>query len=142
MTAAGHSAGAHLIAAARSDRQHLDGPHAALLISGIYELGPVLHISVNEEIRLQPDAVDAMSPMRHPPGRPCSLAIVAGSAEPQAWVAQSRDFADLCKQHGHDCLYGELPGDNHYSIMTQFESPSSWLSRLTAGMALAASNAG
>src|SRR3546814_16192885 len=73
MTAAGHSAGAHLIAAARSDRQHLDGPHAALLISGIYELEPVLHISVNEEIRLQPDAVDAMSPMRHPPGRPCIL---------------------------------------------------------------------
>src|SRR3546814_6094891 len=34
---------------------------------------PVLHISVNEEIRLQPDAVDAMSPMRHPPGRPCIL---------------------------------------------------------------------
>src|SRR3546814_20515349 len=83
-----------------------------------------------------------MSPMRHPPGRPCSLAIVAGSAEPQAWVAQSRDFADLCKQHGHDCLYGELPGDNHYSIMTPLESPSSWLSRLTAGMALAPSNAG
>src|SRR3546814_2737947 len=56
MTASGHSAGAHLIAAALSDRQHLDGPHAALLISGIYELAPVLPISVNEEIRLQPDA--------------------------------------------------------------------------------------
>src|SRR3546814_21192675 len=116
MTAAGHSAGAHLIAAARSDRQHLDGPHAALLISGIYELEPVLHISVNEEIRLQPDAVDAMSPMRHPPGRPCSLAIVAGSAEPHAWGAQSRGFEAVYKQQGHDYLYGDLPAANHYSI--------------------------
>jgi arylformamidase len=140
LTASGHSAGAHLIAAALSDPEYLDGPRAALLISGIYELEPVLHITVNEQIRLRPDAVDAMSPMRHPPTRPCSLAMVAGSAEPQDWVAQSRDFADLCKQRGHDCLYGEMPDDNHYSIMTHFESPSGWLSRLAAGMALPATD--
>lgn len=140
LTASGHSAGAHLIAAALSDPAHDAGLHAALLISGIYELEPVLHISVNEQIRLRPEAVDALSPLRHPPGRPCKLAMVAGSAEPAAWVAQSRDFANLCKQRGHDCLYGELPDDNHYSIMTHFESPSGWLSRLAAGMALRATD--
>ncbi len=140
LTASGHSAGAHLIAAALSDPAHDAGPHAALLISGIYELEPVLHISVNEQIRLRPEAVDALSPLRHPPRRPCNLAMVAGSAEPPAWVAQSRDFANLCKQRGQDCLYGELPDDNHYSIMTHFESPSGWLSRLAAGMALRAAD--
>ncbi|HWK72102.1 alpha/beta hydrolase [Pollutimonas sp. M17] len=136
LTASGHSAGAHLIAAALSDSAYRDGPDAALLISGIYELEPVLHISVNEQIRLRPEAVDGLSPLRHPPQGSRRLAMVAGSAEPPAWVAQSRDFAQLCKRQGHDCLYGELLDDDHYSIMTHFESPCGWLSRLAAGMAL------
>jgi arylformamidase len=140
LTASGHSAGAHLIAAALSDPEHRDGPHAALLISGIYELEPVLHISVNEQIRMRPEAVDGLSPLRHPPSGSRSLAMVAGSAEPAGWVAQSRDFANLCKQRGHDCLYAEMPDDNHFSIMTHFESPSGWLSRLAAGMALRATD--
>lgn len=140
LTASGHSAGAHLIAAALSGPGHQDGPRAALLISGIYELEPVLHITVNEQIRLRPEAVDGLSPMRHPPSGSPSLAIVAGTAEPAAWVAQSRDFANVCKRQGLDCLYGEMPNDDHYSIMTHLESPNSWLSRLVAGMALQASD--
>src|SRR3546814_20439752 len=48
MTASGHSAGAHLLADALSDRPPLAGPHAALLLSGSYELWPRLQLSLKK----------------------------------------------------------------------------------------------
>jgi arylformamidase len=127
-TASGHSAGAHLIAAAlpRSGRPlPAWAPRAAVLVSGIYELEPVLSVSVNAEIRLRPEQVDAMSPMRHPPTPQVALTVAAGGAEPAAWVGQSRDFARACA-----AAYVELPGHHHYSIMTLLETPDAPLARL------------
>jgi len=135
LSASGHSAGAHLVAAVLADPGQDAVPGAALLISGIYELGPVLHVSVNEQIRLRPDRVDALSPMRHPPAHPCRLAVAAGGAEPQGWIAQSRDYAQACQRAGRDCIYIETPGDHHYSIMTHFDSPNGWFGHIAASMA-------
>lgn len=138
-TASGHSAGAHLIAAALSaDRQGGAGtrlPQAAVLVSGIYELEPVLRVSVNKEIRLQPGQVDAMSPMRHPPLPSVPLVVAVGGAETTCWVAESRNYAETCSRQGSQCLYAELPGANHYTVLSHLESPSGWLSRMVASLA-------
>lgn len=136
----GHSAGAHLIAAAlAADSGETVLPAgrstSAVLISGIYELEPVLSISVNEEIRLRPEYVDGMSPMRHPPLADLSLDVVVGGAETPDWIQQSKAFADICQQHGLRCAYHELAGHHHYSIMTLLETPDSALASLIDGVA-------
>lgn len=139
MTASGHSAGAHLIAAALSAYSasnlppHM--PRAAVLISGVYELEPVLSISVNQEIRLRPEQVDPMSPMRHPPAPAVPLMVVVGGTETDGFVSQSRTFADTCHAHGSASSYVELPGRNHFTIMQLMETPDDVLSRMIDGMA-------
>ena len=138
ITASGHSAGAHLIAAALprvGEATAAWAPRAAVLVSGIYELEPVLSVSVNQEIRLRPDQVDALSPMRHPPTAAVPLLVVAGGAEPTAWVKQSHDFAKACTAAGGSAAYVELPGTHHYSIMNALESVDGTLARLIAAYA-------
>src|SRR3546814_10981774 len=49
MTASGHSAGAHLIETALSDRPHLAGPPAPLLITGILQLETLLPLTATRE---------------------------------------------------------------------------------------------
>jgi len=138
ITASGHSAGAHLIAAAlpRADAAAAAwAPRAAVLVSGIYELEPVLSVSVNNEIRLRPEQVDALSPMRHPPNTAVPLLVAAGGAEPTSWVKQSHDFAKACTAAGASATYIELPGAHHYSIMNALESADGVLARLIAAYA-------
>ncbi len=142
ITASGHSAGAHLLAMALADDAGADRLadgliKAAVLVSGIYELEPVLGITVNDTIRLRPEMVDGVSPMRHPPATATVLEIAAGAGETPAWVGQSRDFAERCRAHGSVCAYHEIPGHDHFSIMTLMETPDALLSRLVlkaAGM--------
>lgn len=142
ITASGHSAGAHLIAAALSrdagsDRLPETLLKRAVLVSGIYELEPVLGITVNAEIRLTQDMVDPMSPMRHPPIAAVPLDIVVGAAETPAWIAQSKSFADVCRRAGSQVTYTELAGQNHFSIMTLMEDAESTLARLILDAATA-----
>ena len=131
----GHSAGAHLIAAvlARHDQATsvpIGLPSSAVLVSGVYELEPVLSISVNAEIRLRPDQVAAMSPMRHPPCKPVRLAVAVGGAETQGFVEQSKRFAATCAAQGADARFIEYEACDHYTVMRHFESPQGELTRL------------
>ena len=138
LTTSGHSAGAHLIAAAlpTGPAAGLVGmPSAALLVSGIYELEPILSITVNQEIRLRPEQVDPMSPMRHPPTPAVALTVAVGGRETAAFVAQSHRFAQTCAAQGTSTTYVELPGHDHYSIMGLLEGPDAPLARLIDGMA-------
>lgn len=140
MTASGHSAGAHLIAAALSAYSALSTlpegmPRAAVLISGVYELEPVLSITVNQEIRLRPEQVDPMSPMRHPPMPAVPLTIVAGGAETAGFIDQSKKFAETCSAHGSSTSYVEIPGRDHYSIMRLLETPDGPLSQMIDSIA-------
>jgi arylformamidase len=136
MTASGHSAGAHLIAMALAANTEQPVPgdllQGAVLISGIYELTPVLDISVNKEIRLKPEQVRPTSPRHNLPGDRVPLDIVVGGSETPAWVQQSRDFARACEEHGTAARYREFPGHNHYSIMTLMEEPDGPLTQLVA----------
>ena len=134
-SASGHSAGAHLIAAvlARHDQAAsvpMGMPSSAVLISGVYELEPVLSISVNAEIRLRTDQVAAMSPMRHPPCKPVRLAVAVGGAETQGFVEQSKRFAATCAAQGADARFIEYEACDHYTVMRHFESPQGELTRL------------
>ncbi|MGQ9368303.1 alpha/beta hydrolase [Azospirillum sp. ST 5-10] len=140
VTASGHSAGAHLLAMAlAAEAGASPAPiRGAVLISGIYELEPVLGITVNDEIRLRPEMVDGLSPMRHPPDPAVPLEVVVGAAETPAWVGQSRDFAALCRSRGTACGYHEIAGHDHFSIMTLMETPDGPLSRLVLALAGAA----
>lgn len=125
---AGHSAGAHLIAmvlAQGSAEFSLpDGLiRKAYLISGIYELSPVLKISVNQEIRLKPEEVEPLSPIKFPGSRKTVYDIIVGGAEPQGWIEQSVRFAEHLENQNVPSNLTILPQRHHYSILQDMETP-------------------
>ena len=124
----GNSAGGHLCAMAlahdwTADDLPADVVKGAVLLTGVYDPEPVLGISVNDLIRLTPDQVDDVSPMKNPPLRALPLAILVGAAETEEWIRQSRDYSALCRGRGIDHDYQELPGEDHFTMTAVLGEP-------------------
>ncbi len=118
----GHSAGAHLAAMALVEDWSRRGLPAdlicgATLVSGIYDVEPVLHISVNEQIRLTPDRVAALSPQRLPLQRPVPLVFAAGGEEAPGWVALTHEYAAICREAGCEVEVIVVPHEGHFSTI-------------------------
>lgn len=139
ITASGHSAGAHLIAMADIAEQ-AQGTKGlpldyAVLISGLYDLRPVVNISVNESIGLTTESASQLSPALYECGLSIPADVVVGGAESTAWIAQSQSYS---QQNNLVTGCSVLDEHNHYSIMELLFSESTWLSRLliTRGLGL------
>jgi len=126
----GLSAGGHLVAMALAhDWEKAGLPRrmikGATAISGVYDLDAVLHIAVNEEIRLDPRTARENSPFLHPPLPHTPLIVAVGGAEPRGWKQMSEDFFKLCKERGVECEYLEIPDARHYSLSSLLADPAS-----------------
>jgi len=118
----GSSAGAYLCAVALAHdwtKRGLppDFITGATLLTGVYDLEPLLHISVNELVRLAPDRVHDNSPIHHPPRLKVPLLMQVGGAEPPGWRAQTLEFAEVCRAAGCSVEVIVLPGETHFSIL-------------------------
>lgn len=118
---AGNSAGAHLAAMLMAEDWSRHGlrnaPIAgAILVTGIYDLRPVLRIQVNEDTRLQPDEVPTLSPQFLPLRNPAPAIVAVGGDEPPLWIEQSRRFADKLTRAGGKVQLMVIPGLHHFSI--------------------------
>ncbi len=121
----GHSAGGHLAAmlmatdwpAYESDLP-ADLIKSAVMISGIFEIAPVMNISVQEAVRLTPDIVERNSPVFMNPATEAPMAITVGGAESDEFRRQSAALAEAWKAHA-PVEHFELPGLNHFSILSE-----------------------
>lgn len=125
----GHSAGAHLAAmmvAAPWPADLGQQPRIASLglISGVFSLGPVLQISVNETIRLDSAMAARNSVTSFPPKMRGAVLVAYGDAEPQAWQAQSVDFHAACRDAGTRSTLMPVAGANHFTIKYAVGDPN------------------
>lgn len=132
LTLSGSSVGAHLTAMmlARDwsgDPVPPDLIKAAVLMTGIYDLEPVLRIEANQDIRLDAAMAARNSPLFLAPRRICPAIVAVGGAEPALWIAQSQDFARHLQSHGLPTRYLEVPGAHHFSINQTIAEPQSLL---------------
>lgn len=125
----GHSAGAHLISMALATPGALpaDGIVGATLISGIYDLTPLPHISVNADLRLTADDIAPLSPLRHPPRRQLPLVVAVGANESPEWIEQSSLYAEVADEAGCPVTWIELPEADHYSVVIDIDQPGNAL---------------
>ncbi len=128
----GHSAGAHLAMMALAHDWGGEGLPPDLIkgvvgVSGVYDLAPILRISVNDDVRLDAEMATRNSPTLNQPSSPAPFVIAVGQQEPAAFMAQSTDFYDVCRKRGLDCEYLECPGDDHFSILYSLANPISGL---------------
>ena len=133
----GHSAGGHLVAMLLATHwQDLgsDLPRcpiqSALGISGLFDLEPLVHTSMNAELRLTIETAKAQSPYYLRPVCRAPLALTWGGNESDEFKRQSRDFAERWRDQGAEVRLLEIPGRNHLTVVEDLGRADSDLVRL------------
>jgi arylformamidase len=139
---AGSSAGAHLAAMAAlahdaslpavPARAGAAGVRAVVLVSGIYELEPLLGTTINTALGLTQRTARELSPALgdlkgFPPGIVCW-----GGVETAEFKRQSRDFAARLAQAGSECSVFEVAQRNHFDIILDLADPATALGQAVA----------
>jgi arylformamidase len=136
----GHSAGGHLTAAMlATDWPALDATAptdmaaAGYAISGVFDLAPLVHVSVNADLRLDAESAQKASPVLWPPRQACVLDAVAGADESSEFLRQSRLIADVWGKAGVATRYEAVAGANHFTVLDPLSDPNSaMVARLVA----------
>jgi arylformamidase len=114
----GHSAGGHMAACMLSEGR----ASAAVAISGVFDLAPLIPTSLNIALDLDDREAAALSPIHWPipngstPGGTV-LDCLVGAEESPEFLRQSRMMADHWAAHGVETRYEALPGLNHFTVL-------------------------
>ena len=146
---AGSSAGAQLAAMTALARDPAQPGRAArpiaacvravVLVSGIYELEPLLGTSINTALGLTQRTARALSPaLRELKGFPPGI-VCWGEFETAEFKRQSRDFAARLARAGSACSMFEVAQRNHFDIMLDLADPATALGRAVANLIRATS---
>jgi arylformamidase len=143
----GHSAGGHLAACmvaqdwkAFASDAPADLVPAAYAISGVFDLLPMVHVSQNQDLRLDEAEARRVSPLfwRVPAGR--SLDAVVGSLESSEFLRQSKTIVESWRQGMALTRYEEIAGANHFTAIDPLNDPNSAMTARVAAMAYSANN--
>ncbi len=119
ITLVGHSAGAHLIAMALS-RSNSTKFAKVILVSGIFDLEPIVKTSVNEATQLDAESAHHLSPIHLvAKAQDTPMTVIWGENETNEFKRQSRDFASAwgeAKNHSL-AVTSEIATRNHFDIL-------------------------
>lgn len=118
----GHSAGAHLAARvmnAKADDMGLPANmvNTVVAISGIYEPEVITEITVNDEAQIDRETARRNDCLTNPPHGRARFLVYAGGDEPAGWIEQSRLYADVVKDAGHECEFFQLDDTDHFTVL-------------------------
>lgn len=123
----GHSAGAHLVAMAALARTAPLAIDRLVLVSGVYDLRPLVHTTVNEPLGMDDRSAAALSPMLlATPGRVGELVVAWGDNDTDAFRAQGAAFAQRIGALSLECA-----GRHHFDIVDDLADPTTVLGRRT-----------
>lgn len=135
---AGSSAGAHLAAMCclrgwPGDADLPAGlPAAAVLVSGIYELAPLVGTSINSALGLTHATAAAVSPLRFDLAAFPPALVCWGAIETEVFKGQSRRFAHAVgAATGTPPQVFEVPGRNHFDVILELTEPATQLGDAT-----------
>jgi len=134
----GHSAGGHLAACLLSEGR----ASAAVAISGVFDLAPLIPTSLNVALRLDAREAAALSPIHWPvpngstPGGTV-LDCVVGGEETSEFIRQSQDMVGLWGTKGVETRFEALPGLNHFTVLDPLFDRDSGLVKRVAELAKA-----
>lgn len=135
----GHSAGGHMSACMLSEGR----ASAAVAISGVFDLRPLIPTSLNKALDLDEREAAALSPVFWPvpngstPGGTV-LDCIVGAEESPEFLRQSRMMADHWAANGVETRFEALPGLNHFTVLDPLFDADSALVKRIVGLAAAA----
>ena len=116
----GWSAGGHLAAVACGQPE----VRGALAISGIFDLEPIALTYINEQLRLDRNEIETLSPVRCLRRGMAPLHLVVGNDELSELKRQSLNFEEIAESLGLPVTLRTLPGHHHFSILDELASPN------------------
>jgi arylformamidase len=137
----GHSAGGHLAACLVATDWKKFGPDvpadlvpAAYAVSGVFDLLPLVHVSQNQDLRLDESEARRVSPLYWdvPPGR--SLDAVVGAKESSEFLRQSNAIAEGWRQRAALTRYEEITGADHFTVVDPLADPNSAMTARVAAL--------
>lgn len=138
----GHSAGGHLAAcllATDWKKVAADAPAdlvpAAVAISGLFDLTPLVRVSMNQDLRLTDADARAVSPVFWPAPRGLTIEAWCGELESSEFRRQNRLIADVWGKNGVHAVAREIAGANHFTALDPLAEPESELVQCIAALA-------
>ncbi|XP_045691897.1 kynurenine formamidase isoform X2 [Phyllostomus hastatus] len=124
----GHSAGAHLAAMMLlvnwTERGVTCNLKGFFLLSGVYDLEPLVHTSKNAPLLLTPEDVQRTSPQRlleaaprQPADPACRVLVIVGQHDSPEFLRQSREFYQTLCRGGWRTSFEELQDVDHFEIV-------------------------
>lgn len=132
----GHSAGGHLTGAMLATDWTAQGGDvpaqlvpAGLSISGVFDLRPLIYMSMNQDFRLDAEEARRLSPAFWPAPAGLTLDALVGALESSEFLRQSRLITDLWGKAGVATHYEEVAGTNHFTVLAPLTDPKSSMVR-------------
>lgn len=130
----GHSSGAHMAGVlVTTDWSACNLPpdilKGGLLLSGMYDLVPVMLSSRRNYVSLSSDEVTALSPIAQLAQLRAPLIVAHGTNESPEFIRQARDFAAAVRSAGKRATLVTVGGANHFEMMDRFGDPHGPLGR-------------
>lgn len=130
----GHSAGAQLATMLTLDQiERGEGPIIGLAgLSGVYDLRPLLHTSINADLDLSPDAAREASPLLRLDAMQLAGALpplvgAVGSEETAGFKDWTRRLCASWRDKCGEAALIEAEGATHFTILDQMADPGSAL---------------
>jgi arylformamidase len=130
---AGHSAGAHLAAMVSLASESPLAIDRTVLLSGVFDLRPLIHTTVNEPLALDEARASALSPQLLPVVANHPVVVAWGDNETDAFKSQSRAYVDHLIAAGLSVTACECGGRHHFDIMDDVVDPRTELGRRSLG---------
>lgn len=142
---AGSSAGAHLAAmvclshwrgehGAHDEAKRAFKPLGAVLLSGIYQLQPLVDTSINDALGLDGPGARAVSPALLRLEEFPQTVVAWGDNETAAFKRQSRRFAESLRRAACPSTEIEIAGRNHFDVVLDLADPQTPLGRRTLAL--------
>jgi arylformamidase len=136
----GHSAGGHLAACmlatdwkAVAPEMSVDFVPAAYSISGLFDLNPLVGVTMNQDLRLDAEEALRVSPLFWPAPAGRTFDAVVGALESSEFLRQSRIVAEVWGKAGVITRYEAVPQTNHFTVLDALtDAGSATVSRLAA----------
>ena len=129
----GNSAGAHLAAMVAGREMGGTGrspPVRSLsVISGVFDLDPLLKSCVNDNLGLTSWEAQALSPVHRPPSPEIPVLVGYGGDETEEFAFQSHHYAQVCRRNGNSVTLFNSPGAGHIGIIGEYGEPGKPLFR-------------
>ncbi|KAM6050814.1 kynurenine formamidase isoform 2-T2 [Chlamydotis macqueenii] len=139
----GHSAGAHLAAMALSTDWTEYGVvpdiKGAVLVSGVYDLEPLLHTYVNDALDMSREVAQRNSPMLHvtppvPAAAACEVLVAVAQHDSPEFRRQSQEYSQALRAAGWSVSMLDLAGVDHFDIIEKLSEDNYVLTQVILNM--------